>query len=617
MKKNYDIKHKRTPLIELLVVIAILAAMLQPKMVSGAENSRATLDGTSAEMWGSSVAKTNEVHGAWLKNERFAMFIHWGLFSELANRWDGKTYYGISEWLMNRAQIPAAEYAKTAVQFNPTNFNAREWADLAKAAGMSRIVITAKHHEGFAMFNSAASPFNIVEATPFKRDPMKELAAACRADLLRFGFYYSQTKDWHERDAEGNTWDWPKADGDFEHYLQSKSLPQIKELLAGYGPLATFWFDTPGPITPAESKLLVNLVHQYQPQCLVNSRIGNGYGDYDTLGDQEIPLLPRPGLWESIDTMNDTWGYAWYDHDWKSPREIAERLVRVVSYGGSYMLNVGPDGTGRIPEQCVRILREVGKWVHAHDEGINGTDPTPFGPLAWGECTRHGNRLFLFVFDWPADGRLVVPGLQTKVVSARLENGGKLPIKAKTDTVEITLPPQRPDVLVPVVTMELAAPAEASREHFVLNGCRNELKTGEAELTGCEQAKVDWMEKFGDWKHAECLAGWEGEKSLATWQFRTSEPGSFYLDVEYTCPAKDDYSEWRVRCGDSSLTFPLIDTGEREKREAFGGALPRFRTYRVGIIDFPKPGAQRLTINPTGSAGKGIRLSALSLSPVK
>jgi len=202
------------------------------------------------------------------------------------------------------------------------------------------------------------------------------------------------------------------------------------------------------------------------------------------------------------------------------------------------------------------------------------------------------------------------------VKSARLENGGKLPIKAKADTVEITLPPQRPDVLIPVVTVELAAPAEASREHFVLNGCRNELKTGEAELTACERAKVDWMEKFGDWKHAECLSGWKGETSSAAWGFRTIEPGLFYLDVEYTCPAKDDYSEWRVRCGDTDLTFPLIDTGEREKREAFGGALPRFRTYRVGVIDFPKPGAQHLVFNPTGLAGSKVRVSALSLTPV-
>lgn len=602
---------------KLWLVIAILMVTLQPRMVSGAENSRATLEGTSADMWGAGINHTNAIRGGWLKNERFAMFVHWGLFSELGDRWNGTNYYGISEWLMNRAQIPAAEYAKTAAQFDPTNFNARDWADLARAAGMSRIVITAKHHEGFAMFISAASPFNIVQSTPFKRDPMKELAAACRTDGLQFGFYYSQSKDWHEHDAEGNTWDWPADGHDFEHYLNTKAVPQIKELLTAYGPLGTFWFDTPGPITPVESKMLVDLVHQYQPQCLVNSRIGNGYGDYDTLGDQEIPLLPRPGLWESIDTMNDTWGYAWYDHNWKSPREVVERLASVVSYGGSYMLNVGPDGTGRIPEQCARILREVGEWVRVHEAAINGTDPTPFGPLAWGACTQRGNNLFLFVFHWPADGRLIVPGLQTKVLSARLEGVNKLTVKASAEATVITLPCQRPDSLIPVVTVKLAGPVQASREDYVLNTCSNPLETGLAALSGCQLSRVEWMEKFGDWKHADCLGGWQGAESSAKWDFRTLEPGSFYLDVEYTCPAQDDYSEWRVRCGDTDLTFPLIDTGERSQRAAFNCALPRFRTYRVGMIDLPNPGAQRLNLNPTGMAGKDIRISALRLTPVE
>ena len=601
-----------------LLGISIYPALLVSFLVTAsAENIKPALDGTSADMWGAGDVKTNLVRGAWLKNSRFAMFIHWGLYSQLGGRWNGRTYYGISEWLMNRARIPVSEYEQTAAQFNPTNFNAREWVQLAKDAGMTRIMITAKHHEGFAMFKSAVSPYNIVDATPFKRDPLKELSEACRAEGMRLGFYYSQTIDWHERDAVGNTWDWPADGRDFELYFNTKAVPQIKELLQGYGPLAGIWFDTPGPITPDESKMLVDLVHKLQPQCLVNSRIGNGLGDYDTLGDQEIPPLPRPGLWETPDTLNDTWGYAWYDHDWKSPREIAELLVSVVSRGGTYLLNVGPDGTGRIPEQAARILREVGRWVHAHENAIEGADPTPFGPLAWGECTAHGDTLFLHVFDWPADGRLIVPGLKTKIKSARLEGGRKLPIKSNAEVVEITLPARRPDVLIPVVTVELAGAPEASRQHYVLNGCLNELNSGEAHPSGCTINEVDWMEKFGDWKHAECLGGWSGAASSATWEFRTVEPGTFYLDVEYTCPAEDDYAEWRVRCGDTDVTFPLIDTGERATRKAFDCALPRFRTYRVGMIDFPKAGIQRLVLNPTGLAGKGIRISALTLVPVE
>lgn len=568
-------------------------------------------------MWGASNASTNLARGAWLKNSRFAMFVHWGLYSEFGGIWNDRTFYGIAEWLMNRAKIPVADYEKAATRFNPTNFNAREWVELAKAAGMGHIMITAKHHEGFAMFKSEVTPYNIVDATPFKRDPLKELSEACQAQGLRLGFYYSQTVDWHERDAVGNTWDWPEEGRDFQRYLKSKALPQIEELLRGYGPLAGIWFDTPGPITPSQSRMLVDLVHHLQPQCLVNSRIGNSLGDYDTMGDQEIPRLPRPGLWETPDTHNDTWAYAWYDHNWKSPREIAQRLVRVASRGGTYMLNVGPDNTGRIPEQSVHILGEVGKWVHAHEDAINGSDPTPFGPLAWGECTARGTTLFLHIFQWPADGRLIVPGLKTKIKSARLPGAGNLKVKTLGDSLVLTLPRERPDSLIPVVTVKLSGEPVALREQFVLNGFQQTLETGVAALTGATLSKVNWMEKFGDWKHAECISGWQGAASTATWEFRTLEPGSFYLDLEYTCPSEDDYAEWRVRCGDTDVTFPLIDTGERTKRAAFGGELPRFRTYRVGVLDLIKPGAQRLTLCPTGPAGKGIRVSALNLVPVQ
>lgn len=582
-----------------------------------AANKTPALDGTSSDMWGAGRTKTNLVRGAWLKDSRFAMFIHWGPYSELGGKWNNTTQYGIAEWIMKRAQIPVVEYEKVAGRFNPTGFNATEWVQLAKDTGMRHIMITAKHHDGFAMFKSTASPYNIVDATPFKRDPMKELAEACSIGGLRLGFYYSQSQDWHERDAVGNDWDFKKEDGDFQRYLKGKAIPQLEELLKNYGSIAGVWFDTPGPITPAESKMLVDLVHKLQPQCLANSRIGNGLGDYDTLGDQEIPRLPRPGLWETPDTANDTWGYAWYDRNWKSPSEIAERLVRVVSRGGTYMLNVGPDGKGRIPEQSARILRKVGTWVNAHSNAIHGTDATPFGPIAWGECTVRGNTLFLHIFQWPTDSKLILPGLKSKVKRATLE-GETIKVVRQENVLLLKVPKLRPDILIPVITLELSGPIEASRESYILNGCRNALEIGIATLNGCEVKAVNWMEKFGDWKHAECLANWQGTERSATWNFKTVAPGSFYLDIEYTCPAEDDYSEWGIRCGDNNtLTFPLIDTGERASRKAFGGAMPRFRTTRVGVIDLPKAGAQQLTFGPTGDAGKNIRISALRLLPAE
>ncbi len=251
---------------------------------------------------------------------------------------------------MNRAKIPVSDYEKIAGRFNPTGFNAVEWVRTAKAAGMRHIMITSKHHDGFAMFGSKVSPFNIVDATPFHRDAMKELAAACKAEGLRLGFYYSQSQDWHENDAVGNAWDFHEK-SDFPRHLQSKAIPQIKELLSGYGPIATIWFDTPGPITPAQSRELVDLVHREQPQAIVNSRIGVGLGDYDTLGDMEIPRVPRAGLWETVDPHNDSWGFATNDFNFRSAREIVERLVRVVTRGST----AAKYSRAGIPRRNIRI----------------------------------------------------------------------------------------------------------------------------------------------------------------------------------------------------------------------------------------------------------------------
>ncbi len=222
----------------------------------------------------------------WWRDARFGMFIHWGLYAVPAGEWKGKQIPGIGEWIMNRARIPVDEYEQLATQFNPVNFNAEEWVRVAKDAGMKYITITAKHHDGFAMFGSKASRYNIVDATPFHRDPLKELAAACQKAGIKLCFYYSQTQDWHEPDADGNTWDFPdESKKDFAKYLKEKAIPQVRELLTNYGPIGMIWFDTPRKITKEQSEELAALVHQLQPQCLVNGRVGHNAGDYDSAGD--------------------------------------------------------------------------------------------------------------------------------------------------------------------------------------------------------------------------------------------------------------------------------------------------------------------------------------------
>ena len=302
---------------------------------------------------------------AWWRQARFGMFIHWGLYSVPAGTWDGKQIQSLGEWIMNNASIPVADYKALAKQFNPTGFSAHDIVALAKSAGMKYIVITSKHHDGFAMFNSKANPFNIVAATPFHRDPLKELAEECRKQGIKLGFYYSQDQDWTAPGGAAAlrgthdpvTHHWDKAqDGDFDTYLHTKAIPQIKELLSNYGDFpAVVWFDTPtANMTPARAAEIVALVNQH-PNLIWNNRLGGGYkGDTET-PEQTIPAQGFPGRdWESCMTMNDTWGYKSYDTNFKSTETLLRNLIDIASKGGNYLLNIGPDSHGNVPQPEVR-----------------------------------------------------------------------------------------------------------------------------------------------------------------------------------------------------------------------------------------------------------------------
>ena len=253
---------------------------------------------------------------------RFGLFLHWGLYSQAGGEWRGARFYGISEWMQHQLRIPMRDYSRLAEQFNPLDFDAQRWVRIAQESGIRYIVITAKHHDGFAMYDSAVSNFNIVAATPFKRDPLKELTAAARAAGIKIGFYYSQTQDWHEPDAVGNTWDFPAEGRDFSKYYARKAIPQIKELLTQYGPIDLIWFDTPMNISTAEAQSLYDLVKQLQPNCLVNSRLGQGLGDFQVFSDAELPTRGTASVpWEAIFTHNDSWGYRSFDSNFKSTDE--------------------------------------------------------------------------------------------------------------------------------------------------------------------------------------------------------------------------------------------------------------------------------------------------------
>jgi alpha-L-fucosidase len=421
----------------------------------------------------------------WFREAKFGLFIHWGLYAVPAGTWKGRQIPGIGEWIMNRAKIPVQEYEQLAGQFNPVKFNAEEWVQLAEDAGMKYIVITSKHHDGFAMYGSKASKYNIVDATPFHRDPLKELAAACAKHNIRFGFYYSQSQDWHEPGGAGNTWDFPSdaeksASGAYDRYLREKAEPQVKELLTGYGPVCLIWFDTARMMdVNGRAQRFLDIVHSLQPACLIDGRLGTK-GDYRSMGDNRIPNAVVREDWEVPATLNNTWGYKSYDHDWKSPEDLTFKLVDIVSKGGNYLLNVGPTAEGLIPQPSQDNLRAVGRWLKVNGEAIYGAGTTPFGEelgsysetekdrngkpafqarTDW-RCTTRPGKLYIHLFKWPA-GSFELPPIKEKVTRAYLLADPRkqaLTVTQDGQKWSISLPATAPDKMDSVLALDTAAP---------------------------------------------------------------------------------------------------------------------------------------------------------------
>jgi alpha-L-fucosidase len=425
----------------------------------------------------------------WFREARFGMFIHWGLYSIPAGRWNGKEAPGPGEWIMNSASIPVADYKALAPKFNPTEFSAERIVRLAKSAGMKYIVITAKHHEGFAMFDSKADPFNIVAATPFKRDPLKELAAECRKQSIKLGFYYSQDQDWTAPggatcgtgDHKPPTYHWdPAQDGNFADYLRKKAIPQLKELLNNYGDLPSIiWFDTPTKdMTPALAGEIVTQLNSH-PNLIWNNRLGGGYkGDTET-PEQFIPAQGYPGRdWESCMTMNDTWGYKQDDTNFKSTETLLRNLIDIVSKGGNYLLNIGPMQTGEVPMPEVERLQELGKWLAVNGESIYATQPTLFGDEAgefsatekdeegkakfvpswkWRSTTKAGE-IYVHLFDWPVSTFHLDKMPRTVTGAYLLADKARMPLKVTRngEGLDIALPEYAIDPIATVLVLKTA-----------------------------------------------------------------------------------------------------------------------------------------------------------------
>ncbi|GLU56813.1 alpha-L-fucosidase [Dyadobacter frigoris] len=570
------------------------------------------------KMWDKESAEKEHDNIQWFKDAKFGMFIHWGLYSKLAGVWKGKNYYGSGEWIMHQAKIPVPEYAKVASEFNPVDFNAEQWAKLAKDAGIKYIVITAKHHEGFAMYDSKISDFNIVKASPYKKDPMKALSEASRKQGIQFGFYYSQFQDWHEPNGGGNDWDFNEKKKNYQQYYREKALPQLKELLTNYGPLGIVWFDTPGGLSKKETQKLIDELRVIQPKSLFSSRVGQGLGDYKDFGDSEVPPALIAGAWESIYTHNDSWGYIQHDMNFKSSTQIIQLLANVSSKGGNLMLNVGPDGKGNIPPYSVKYLKETGKWLDRFGESIYGSTFGIIPAQPWGVTTSKTGKLFLHILNYPKNGKLMVPGFSNQVTNiSSLENKDKLDFKKTGEDIEISLRENDLDNPDQVLVLEYEGKPQSYDQNLpVIVSSQYELNSVDAimgKVSG--KAKIEsitFSHYFGDWKHETCVTEMRKPTDSVTFQVRVTEPGDYKIHLEYACTEEGSKQEGVLEFDQKTFFFETLRTSD------FSVYKPMlFIKHPVATVTIDKAGIYNLVVKPLKEGKELFKLKSIILEPLK
>jgi alpha-L-fucosidase len=567
--------------------------------------------------WWTESQKTRDQRLAWWREARFGCFIHWGVYAGPAGEWNGKNAGGYAEHLMRHERIPLAEYKEKVVSvFDPEKFNANEWVKLIKGAGMKYVVITAKHHDGFAMWPSDVNKYNLRDATEFQRDPMLDLSTACRANGLRFGFYYSHAYDWEDPNAPGNDWDYMNPGGDRglfggknwfdEHpevlervrrYVDGKAIPELRELIAKYHP-DIFWFDTSGKLPFSEQLRIVEAVRKADPDVVVNGRaargLGRNFGDYLDTGDRPAELRPTPGDWECIPTTNESYGYHKLDHSHKPVSYFIRLLAMAAAKGGDMLLNIGPMGTGEIAPEDQAILRGIGAWTSVNGASVYGTERTPLERQAWGESTRKGNTLYLHVFDLPADQRLVVGGLQAgranEPIAYLLADPHKESLKTERlgefDTV-VHLPKAAPDTTDSVVVLEFSGELKTHTGRLLASkGPVNRLLAFDAETSGKGF-------KYGDGKAAAYfVSGFKKPSDSLVWKARLNEPAVLAVSLKYSTATDQQASNYEVQLGEHTLDCQLDATrGPKD-----------IRTAELGKVELPA-GEMEVRFQPKRDAG--------------
>jgi len=568
---------------------------------------------------------------AWWRDARFGMFVHFGLYALPAGEWNNKKIPGGGEWILNNAHIPLADYEKLKDQFNPDKFDAKEWVRLAHDAGMKYLVVTSKHHDGFCLWPTRLNSDWNVAATPFKRDLLKELADACKADgTVRFCVYYS-IMDWHHKDAQSinaPNYNPPRNDPkggykpnpNFQNYVENYMKPQLKELIENYDP-GVIWFDGEWipDYTDAMGRDLYNYCRTLNPKIIVNNRVGktregmNGMSaKKDEPGDFGTPeqQIPSTGLgagvdWESCMTINDTWGFKKSDTRWKSAQTLVRNLVDVVSKGGNYLLNVGPDATGQIPPESVKRLQQIATWMKSNGPSIHAANASPFRKLYWGRATTgHDGTLYLHVFVWPNGGDLDVPLANPTASVQPLYPSAEQPgISRKPDSLAITnLPPTSPDPLDPVLALKLDGPPQPIVTTI------KQKDDGALSLLAIDadvHATNAKLEKKGD--HPYNIGYWTNTKDTVSWDTTITHPGKFTVTLEYSLGSPPPGSDIQLEFGPNTKPLPIHLDPTKDFLD--------FKTLPAGEITLP-PGPVTITLRPTKKTGVAVMdLRQITLKP--